>query len=98
MKRFVQLLLASVGLYSGCSKSEVLTPGEFTRAFAEALRKASPGLKVAIVRDLELKVTSADGRDSTSFLDNAYDIYKQDPKARAEVLRRFVAAGLETIT
>ena len=97
MKRFVQLLLATVGLYSGCSKSDLMTPGEFTREFAEALRKAGPGLKVAIVRDLELKVTSADGRDSTSFLDNAYDVYKQDPKARADVIQKFVAAGLETI-
>jgi uncharacterized protein YtpQ (UPF0354 family) len=46
---------------------------------------------------LELKVTSAEGRDSTSFLDNAYDTYKQDPNANADVIQRFVAAGVETI-
>ena len=74
-----------------------MTPGEFTRAFSEALSKAEPGLKVVIVRDLELKVTAADGRDSTSFLDNAYDTYKQDPKAKDDVIKRFVTAGLETI-
>jgi uncharacterized protein YtpQ (UPF0354 family) len=50
-----------------------------------------------IVRDLELKVTSPGGRDSTSFLHNAYDAYKQDPQATVDVIRRFVAAGLETI-
>ncbi|MBN9692912.1 MAG: DUF1444 family protein [Verrucomicrobia bacterium] len=97
MKRFFQLVLAAVGLCFGCSQSGVVTPREFTREFAEALRKASPELKVAVVRDLELKITSADGRDSTSFLDNAYDTYKQDPKAKADVIQRFVAAGLETI-
>ncbi len=97
MKRFIQLVLATVGLCSGCSQSGIVTPREFTREFAEAFRKASPGLKVSIVKDLELKVTSTDGRDSTSFLDNAYDMYKQDPKAKADVIRRFVAAGLETI-
>lgn len=97
MKRFVQLVLATVGLCSGCSQSGVVTPREFTREFAEALRRAGSGLKVDIVKDLELKVTSADGRDSTSFLDNAYDVYRQDPKTKADVIQRFVTAGLETI-
>jgi uncharacterized protein YtpQ (UPF0354 family) len=97
MKRIVQLLLAAVGLCSGCSRSDIMTPNEFTHAFADALRKAGPGLKVAVVRDLELKVTSANGRDSTSFLDNAYAMYKQDPNARDDVIQRFVMAGLDTI-
>ena len=97
MKRPLQMLLAAVGLSSGCSRSDVLRPREFTREFAEALRKAGPGLTVSIVKDLELKVTTADGRDSTSFLDNAYDVYRQDPQAKAEVIQRFVTAGLETI-
>ncbi|PYJ06347.1 MAG: hypothetical protein DME25_06885 [Verrucomicrobia bacterium] len=97
MKRIVQLLLAAVGLCPACSRSDILTPREFTRAFADALRKADPGLKVAIVRDLELKITSADGRDSTSFFDNAYDMYKQDPKAKHDVIQRFVTAGLDSI-
>lgn len=97
MKRLIQLVLASVGLCSGCSRSEVVTPREFTREFAEALRKASPGLKVSVVKDLELKVSTADGRHSTSFLDNAYDTYKQNPKTKSDVIQRFVAAGVETI-
>lgn len=97
MKRILQLILAAVGLCSGCSQTRILTPTEFTRAFAEALEQADPGLKVAIVRDLELKLTTADGRESSSFLDNAYDTYKQDPKAKEDVIRRFVVAGLETI-
>ena len=80
-------MLACLALSSGCSKSDVLTPREFTREFAEAFRKASPGLEVAVVTDLELKVTAADGRDSTSFLDNAYDTYKQDPTAKGDVIR-----------
>ena len=97
MKRLGQLLLATLGLYSGCSRSDLLTPHEFTREFAESLRRAKPGLNVAVVRDLELRVTSADGRESTSFLDNAYDMYKQDPKAKADVIQKFVTAGLDTI-
>jgi len=97
MKRLFQILLAAVGLSSGCSRTDILTPREFTGEFAAALKKTSPGLTVAIVKNLELKVTSVDGRDSTSFLDNAYDVYTQDPTAKADVIRRFVAAGLETL-
>jgi hypothetical protein len=89
-------MLAKFGLRSDDSKSGIMTREEFTREFAELLRQERPELKVAIVGDLELKVTSADGRDSSTFLDNAYNIYKQDPQARAEVVRRFVAASLET--
>ena len=97
MKRFIQLALASMGLCSGCSQSDVVTPRQFTQQFAEELSKARPGLKVSVVRDLELRVTSADGRDWTSFLGNAYDTYNQDPRAKADVIQRFVAAGLDTI-
>ena len=97
MKRLLRIVLAAIGFCAGCSKSDMMTPGEFTREFAESLRQAQPGLSVVIVKDLEFKVTSADGRESTSFLDNAYDMYKQDPKAKVEVIQKFVSAGLDTI-
>lgn len=97
MKRLLQAGLAALGLCSGCSKSDVLTPTQFTNEFAHELRTASPGLRVEVVKDMELKVTTADGRESTSFLDNAYDTYKLDPKSKQEVIKKFVAAGLETI-
>lgn len=96
IKRIVQVLLAALGLSSGCSHSDIIMPNQFTLEFADALRKANPGLKLAIVRDLEVRVTSADGHGSTSFLNNAYDLYKQDPKSKADVIQRFVVAGLES--
>jgi uncharacterized protein YtpQ (UPF0354 family) len=96
MKIFLQVLLVAVGLCAGCSRSDVLGPGEFTREFAEALRKASPERTVTIVGDLEVKVRSADGRDWTSFLDNAYDLYKQAPDEKDEVIERFVTSYLES--
>ena len=97
MKKFLQAGLAALGLCSGCSKSDVLTPTQFTDEFAQELRKASPEITVEIVRDMELKVTTADGRGLTSFLDNAYDTYKLDPQAKQETIAKFVAAGIETI-
>jgi uncharacterized protein YtpQ (UPF0354 family) len=74
-----------------------MTQGQFTREFAESLRRANPSLKVTVVKDLELKVTLADGHESTSFLNNAYDLYKQEPKSKAEVIQKFVTANLETV-
>jgi len=61
------------------------------------MRQSQPGLSVVIVKDLELKIKSADGRSSTSLLHNAYDMYKQEPKAKIDVIQRFVTAGLETV-
>ncbi len=97
MKRFIQAALVALGICSGCSKSDILTPAQFTKEYADAFRKSLPGLKVEVVKDMELKVTTADGLESTSFLDNAYDTYKQDPKSKQEIINKFVAAGLETI-
>ena len=98
MKHLIQSLLVALGLCSGCSKSHIFSPKQFTNEFADALRKSSPGLKVEIVSDMQLKVTTADGRGITSFLDNAYDMYKSDPGSKENVVRKFVAAALETIS
>jgi hypothetical protein len=71
MNPILVLLLAAIGCCVGCSKSDVLTPGQFTREFAESLQRSQPTLKVVVLRDLELKVTSADGGGGTLFLNNA---------------------------
>ena len=84
-------------LCAACSTEKDLTPAQFTREFAQALSKASPGLKVEIVDDLQLKVVKPDGGEFTSFLDNAYDAYKQDPEAKDAVIERFVASAVETV-
>jgi uncharacterized protein YtpQ (UPF0354 family) len=97
MKRFIQIMLAALGICSGCSKSDLLTPSQFTAEFAEVLRKASPGTKVEIVRDMEVKVTPPGADGVTSFLDNAYDLYKQNPSSKDDIIKRFVASNLETI-
>jgi uncharacterized protein YtpQ (UPF0354 family) len=97
MKRALQLLLALIGLGSGCSKSGVISPAQFTRDFAAALREKNPGLKVESVRDLELKVTTPDGKESTCFLDNAYGLYKQDVASKDVVIGKYVTSAVETI-
>jgi uncharacterized protein YtpQ (UPF0354 family) len=97
MERFIKLILISLGICSGCSKSGVISPHSFSEDVAAALRKASPGLKVEIVQDLQLKLTTTNGKESNCFLDNAYGLYKQDPKAKETVIRKYVESGLETL-
>ena len=43
-------------------------------------------------------MTSADGHESTSFLDNAYDHYKSAPEHKADIIQKYVAGLLETHT
>ena len=97
MKNVLRILLTSLGLCSGCSKhpQPLLTPAEFTEEFAQALRKSSPELRVEVVGDRQLKVTSKEGSISSPFLYNAYDAYKQVPADKDVVIQCFVSASLE---
>jgi len=92
VKRLVQFLLGLIGICSGCSKSPVLTPSQFTKEFAEAVRLSFPGVEVKVVKDLELKVTTPDGNQYSSFLDNPYGMYLSDPTGLTTVRESVVAA------
>ncbi|HBC87777.1 MAG TPA: hypothetical protein DCZ94_12555 [Lentisphaeria bacterium] len=95
-KKFILFLLVIAFFCHGCSKQGILSPSQFTGEFVKALKETSPGIKVEVVNDLELKVTTKDGKEFTSFLDNAYNSYKQDPESKAQVITKYVAAGIET--
>jgi uncharacterized protein YtpQ (UPF0354 family) len=79
----------------GCSQPALMSPGDFTATFAEAIRKGRPELQVVIEHDLQVKLTSADGREWRSMLNNAYERYQQTPEARDEVIGMYVSASLE---
>jgi uncharacterized protein YtpQ (UPF0354 family) len=81
-------------LLAGCHKSDFASPAEFTQTYADTLHAAHPELKVEITKDLQLKVTTMKGGDSTSFLDNAYNEYKQNPAHKADIIQKFVASGV----
>ena len=96
MNRLIQLsALLSLLLTPCCSKPKILSPKEFSAEFASALKTADVNLRVEIVAELELKVTPKNGSPRTAFLNNAYDVYKQEPEAREDVIQRFVTASLE---
>jgi uncharacterized protein YtpQ (UPF0354 family) len=98
MRRLITTLTILLWLIIGCEGKDLLTPGQFTTEFAEALRKAAPGFQVKIVQDLELKITKKGSDEHTTFLDNAYDSYKQEPREKQDVLARYIASGIETYT
>jgi uncharacterized protein YtpQ (UPF0354 family) len=89
MKRFLQ------SIFGG--HTDILTPAQFTNEFVEALRASSPELKVKVTNDLELELTTTGGKKITSYLYNAYDNYKTDPRLKAGALNRFVSSLLETV-
>jgi len=72
-----------------------MTPHQFTLEFAEAIRVSKPSLGVSVESDLEIRLTHADGTDSTVFADNAYQTYLQDPDSKSDVIHRYVLALVE---
>jgi uncharacterized protein YtpQ (UPF0354 family) len=97
MRRLFKLLLAGVGMSFGCARPDLISAAQFTREFGDALREAKPASKVSVERDLELTVTPPGESPGIVFLHNAYDLYKQDPKAKADIIRRFVASSVDTV-
>ena len=95
MLRLISTLTFLLCLVIGCQRNDLLMPRQFTMEFAEVLRKSAPEFQVEIIRDLELKITKQGNNEHTTFLDNAYDSYKQDTREKDNVIARYVASGIE---
>jgi uncharacterized protein YtpQ (UPF0354 family) len=74
-----------------------MTPTEFTQKIAERLRENAPTISISTVADLQLTIKTADGHESTAFLDNAYNTYKMDPANVSEVIQTFITSFTESI-
>lgn len=94
MKRFAAVLLCA--LLAAPAAAQVISKRAFTREFAEVLRAEAPGMAVTIKQEMELAVKDPSGKELTAYLDNAYAQYTADPKARKEVIRRYVRSLLES--
>ena len=97
MKRLMWIVFAALGIGSGCSQPDVSSPSQFTIDCVDAIKKAEPGLKIQLVRDLELKITSSEGREAQVFLDNAYGTFKMNPQAKSEVIQKVVITSTASI-
>ena len=94
MNRLVIALLCGLGLATTAA-AQLISQRAFTLEFANVLRAQAPGLTITIKRDMELQLKDSSGNDSTAFLDNAYAEYSGNPKARAEVIQKYVRALVE---
>jgi uncharacterized protein YtpQ (UPF0354 family) len=97
MDQFGPMIMGAFGFWSAFSRQSVLTPEQFTIEYAEELRRTSPALSVQIVKDLELNISTGDRRSSSAFLNNAYELYKQDPRAKNDVIAKFISGFLESL-
>ncbi|MCC6123715.1 MAG: DUF1444 family protein [Pirellulales bacterium] len=110
MNRIIRLISAFSALlgFCGCheqradmngkseNSSPILSPSDFTSAYASKMTSEAPKLKVIIKAPLQLRVINAHEKESTAFLDNAYREYKLDQSNLTGLLERYVKASLET--
>jgi len=94
----IVILICILSLFTSCSKKEILTPAEFTTEFVQTIYKTAPDCTVEIVKDLELEITSKNGRPLMTFLYNAYELYKQDPERKDSVIEEYAAMSMEILT
>ncbi|WP_035606075.1 DUF1444 family protein [Haloferula sp. BvORR071] len=87
-----QLFGKLLSLFGG-GPGPILTPDQFTQEVATAFRKKRPQVALEIVKELEIKF----GDHFTSFLNNAYDLYRHNPTAKKQIVGDVLATGLEVI-
>ena len=94
MKNFFYAIFCALCI-SGCSPKSAVSPTDYTKEYASALQRAVPELRIAIKADMEIAVTTKDGHETTTFLDNSYKEYLSSPGNKAEVIQKYVSAFLE---
>ncbi len=95
MKKIRSLLLVLICLFSTAAIAD-LKPAEFRDKFIRALDVEANQFDIEIIGALEFKVTTADGNEFTSYLDNAYALYLQDPDEIESVLEQYVSGLMES--
>ncbi len=95
MKRLAALALCLL-LATPAAAQLLLSKQAFTQQFVKALRAEASGMTVTVKGELELEVKDASGKEMTAYLDNAYALYASDPKARKQVIQRYVRSLMES--
>lgn len=77
------------------SAGVLLTPGEFTDAYAARLERIDTNMSVQYVRELEIGIVNAQKKERAVYLRNAYRDYIRDPEALEAILGRCTEATYE---
>jgi len=88
------LLLCAAPLPARADKD--VTREAFTRLFIEELQAQAPELTLRADGPLRVVITTPEGGEARSFLDNAYGAYLQDTDRLSETLRVYAAGLRET--
>ncbi|ADE11348.1 DUF1444 family protein [Sideroxydans lithotrophicus] len=94
MKRFLASLIFTLGL-SSIATAAPLSADQFTKVFAKELKKAQPAINLTVKGDLLLIIKDPDGKETTTFLNNAYSQYLLDPTAVDEILKKYITSFVE---
>jgi uncharacterized protein YtpQ (UPF0354 family) len=94
MKRL--LLLVCQLVMCDMSRADTLSSSAFTQEFARALTAAMPSATVKVEGELQVSVKDASGLERTLFLSNPYQEYALDPQRFSDIVKRFVAAMLQS--
>jgi uncharacterized protein YtpQ (UPF0354 family) len=89
-KFIIMALIGTLLNFFGCSgnKNKIMNEKEFTTYYLKVLKKQLPDIDFVVVGDLE--ISSKQKPDNRHFLDNAYRIYKLNPKAIEETILPYV--------
>lgn len=96
MKKLLMSLFCLLGI-TGRSSDVLLSANAYTQEYASQLRKALPGSKVTVTKDLELKVSDSKGHEFTAFLNNSYTAYRNSPEDKESIIAKYVRASAEPL-
>ena len=88
-KVFVLLFLLC---FTTANATELVSQRAFVKQYIKAVEATYPGVKAKRKGTLEVRMKTADGMESTAFLDNAYNQYRGDPEQLDVTIARFVGA------
>lgn len=80
---------------------QVLSADGFTQSYAARAKMLFPAAKVTVTGDLEVKIKmdpGADGEGFTSYLDNAYKMYLEEPARLEEITDRHIRVLAEDLS
>ena len=98
MRLFRVFLLGFFVVALGLAKAdEFLSPQAFSERFSQRLREALPQAGVEIVAPLHLRISLRKSGDSTVYLADAFEVYKQEPDSGEDLIARYVAGAIESM-
>jgi len=98
MKKILFGTIIGFLLFAAACEQAIKSPDEFTREFAAELQKAAPDAQILGAAGLEVQISRQGAQKQTIFLQNAYDVYKQHPSKKNEIIRLYIDSALETMS